>query len=238
MRSKSWKRSWLSAIERRIERPGVVDEHVDRGVVGEHPRRRGRRSRRGRERSAEYAYAVPPAASISRLGLLELVHRCARRAAGCRRPRAILQRRRAGRCPLDAPVMTTVLPVDRALERAVLEQVGVEVALPVVPELVGVAVERRAPRCRSPRSARSVSRVSNCAREADVLERPPRACRSPPGSPRRTSFSARQLHQHRHDALGQRVDQALVDAHREVRRVRGPGERVEDLARALRLRAP
>ena len=45
----------------------------------------------------------------------------------------------------------------------------------------------------------------------------------------------RQLHQQRDDALGQRVGQALVDAHRELRRVGGAGERVEHLAGALRL---
>ena len=62
------------------------------------------------------------------------------------------------------------LAVDRALERAVLEEVGVEVALPVVPELVGVGVELAARRCPVPSSARSVSRVSNAAVSADVLD--------------------------------------------------------------------
>ena len=56
------------------------------------------------------------------------------------------------------------LAVDRALEAAgLLEQVGIEVALPVVPELVGVALEAAGTAIPDPSSARSVSRVSNWA---------------------------------------------------------------------------
>ena len=45
----------------------------------------------------------------------------------------------------------------------------------------------------------------------------------------------RQLHEHRQRALGQRVGQPLVDAQRELRRVRGLGEGVQRLADAHRL---
>ena len=61
--------------------------------------------------------------------------------------------------PLDAPVMTTVLPLTAARERAVLEQVRVEVALPVVPELLGVGVERRDLDARALERALGVARV-------------------------------------------------------------------------------
>ena len=92
--------------------------------------------------------------------------------------------------PLEAPVMTHRPAVDRALERAVLEQVGVEVALPVVPQLPGVASRARAPRCPSPPARAAVSRASNCAVERDVRRETssgmPRSARNV----RRTSRSA------------------------------------------------
>ncbi len=184
------------------------------------------------ERSAEYSVRGPALRLDLGLRLLELVHAPRdedRDAAG---PRDLLRRRLAD--PARRARDDDRAPVDRALEGAVLEEVGVEVALPVVPDLVGVALERRDLDPRAAQRALGVARVE-LGGEPDVVEhllgQPEVRQDLPPDVLQR-----RQVHHQRHDALGQRVGEALVDAHREVRGVRGLGEGVQHLARALRLR--
>ena len=188
MRSKSWKRSWLSATERRIERPGVVDEHVDRGVVG---RAICSTSVVDRVEVGQVGRVDVGRAAVVLdlgLGLLELVQRRGRRAAGCRRPAAILSAA-AWPMPDEAPVMTHGLAVDRVPEGAVAEQVRVEVALPVVPQLVRVGVELGHLDARALQRALGVARVE-LRGEADVLDDLAAGCRSRPAAVLRTSVSA------------------------------------------------
>ena len=109
--------------------------------------------------------------------------------------------------PLEAPVMTTVRPLTARAQRAVLEEVRVEVALPVVPELVGVARAAAGPRCRCPASACSVSRVSNeqlkptCSTTSSGMSKSARIAR-------RTSLSCGSCITIEQHALGQRVEAA------------------------------
>ena len=126
------------------------------------------------------------------------------------------------------------LAVHRALERAVLEQVRVEVALPVVPQLRRVRVERRhldaGPGERAlrvaPVEARDQRHVAeHLVGDPEVGEqRPPHV------------LQRRQLHRVGEDALREHVRHALVHAHDHLRRVAGAGERVEHVAGALRAR--
>ena len=165
------------------------------------------------------------------LGLLELVHRARheqRDAAGLRdlhRRRAADAARRAGD--------DDRAPVDRGLERAVLVEVGVEPALPVVPDALGVAVQRRHLDARAGQGALAVAGVE-LGGEGEVAE--DLLGDAEVGQDRAPdALERRELEQQRADALGQRVGQPLVDADGHVRRVGGLGEGVEDVARALRL---
>ena len=203
----------LAERDRAADRaPGVVDQHVDGDVLVEdlldevvdrvEVREVGRVDVRG----------APGRLDLG-LGLLELVHRARdeqRDAAG----RRDLHRRRAADAARGAGDDDGA-PVDGGLERAVLVEVGVELALPVVPDELGVVLAAAGPRSPEPASARSVSRVSNWAVKATWLEdllgdpevgedRAPHA------------LQRRQLQQQRADALGQRVGQALVDADRDA----------------------
>ena len=126
------------------------------------------------------------------------------------------------------------LAADRAREGAVLEQVGVEVALPVVPEPVGVARQRRdadacalaAPAgCWSSRRGRVVDVDEDRAGDPEVGEHLV-------GDP---------LHRGQHldrraDLLGDDVEHLRVDPHRRLGRVGRAGEEVDDLAGAERVR--
>ena len=127
-----------------------------------------------------------------------------------------------------------LLAADGAGERAVLEQVRVEVALPVVPQRVRVAVQRRhldAGALQHPLGVAAVELglerdvVEHLERDAEVAE-----------DRLLDLLHGRDLHRHREHALGQRVDDPLVDPQRELRGVGGLGERVDDLAGAGRLR--
>ena len=70
--------------------------------------------------------------------------------------------------PLEAPVISTRLSLIARGQRAVAEQVGVEVALPVVPQLAARRCRAAARRCRCPSSARWVSRASKVQRKSRI----------------------------------------------------------------------
>ena len=120
---------------------GVVDEDVDPAVVGEdlvgHPLD---------VLGVGHVAAVDVGDPAGGLDLLPWSPRACpssgRRAAPCAPASATLTAV-ALPIPEEAPVISTTLPRTAADERAVLEEVGVEVALPVVPELVGVGLQRR-----------------------------------------------------------------------------------------------
>ena len=171
--------------------PGVVDQHVDgrRGRRGPAPpARRSSRSRTGRPCRRRPS---PPARSISALDLVELLRRARDEQRDAAR-RGDLQRRRAADAARGAGDQHR-LAVDRAGERAVLEQVGVEVALPVVPQLLGVGVERRHLDAGAPQRALRVARVE--PRHAAPCARAPRpgsrgrraACAGRPPAPAASS---------------------------------------------------
>ena len=169
--------------------------------------------------------------SISLLGLLELVGAARDQQ---RDPAGLgdLERRRLAD-PARGAGDQHRLAVDGALEAAVLEQVGVEVALPVVPQLGGVALERRH---RDPRAGQRPLGVAGVelGGQPDVAEH---LVRDPEVGQDRLAHAlgGRQLHEHPDRALGQRLEQLGVDPHRHLRRVRGLGDRVHHLARALGL---
>ncbi len=135
--------------------------------------------------------------------------------------------------PDDAPVMIDGLAVDGALEGAVLVQVGVELALVVVPELLGVVGQRRDRDVRVAQRALRVAGVEAAA-ERDVLDDLVRDAEV--GEEVRTDLLERgQLQREAEHALGQVLRRALVDPHHGLGRVTGLGERVQDLADALAL---
>ena len=121
------------------------------------------------------------------------------------------------------------LAVDRALERAVLEQVGVEVALPVVPQLVGVGLERRQLDARALAARAAVSRASKLRRRARCSRATssgmPRSART---AARGSSLSAGQLHRvAAARPSGSMSRHPLVDPHdRRAARAPALGERV------------
>ena len=175
---------------------------------------------------------MPPARSISALAVLELVHRAGdedRDPAG----RGDLVRRGEADAARGARD-DHGLAVDRVLEGAVLEEVGVEVALPVVPQLVGVGLERRQLDARAVQRALGVARVEGRL-EADVLD--DRVRDAEVGEQRAADvLERRQLHGVGQHALRQHVGHLLVDADDHLRRVAGLGEGVDDVARARHLR--
>ncbi len=125
------------------------------------------------------------------------------------------------------------LAVDRALEGAVLEQVRVEVALPVVPQLVAVGLERRDLDARAGQRALGVARVE-LRHQPDVLHHVRRDAEVGEEVVA-DALQRRDLHRVAHDALRQHVRHLLVDPHDRMRRVRGAGEEVQDVAGLLRL---
>ena len=138
--------------------------------------------------------------------------------------------------PDEPPVISTMLPCDLAAQRVVDEQVGIEMALPVVPQLPGVVLQIAARGSSCPSSARSVSRAVEARRVVDELER------RPAGMPRSRSttlvkrftggsLARRLLHRRRDEA-----EHARVEAHRHLRRMAGAREDVEHLADAPRRR--
>ena len=140
---------------------GVVDEDVDRRMVGEHPLARARRPSRDRRRRPSTRTRCRPCPRSRWRGLLELVGAARDEQRDPAGPGDLERRRLAD--PARGAGDQHRLAVDRALEAAVLEQVGVEVALPVVPQLRRRSSRAAARRCPMPSSARSVSRVSNWA---------------------------------------------------------------------------
>ena len=146
----------------------VVDEHVDR-------RRGRRRSSRPARRSSRSPRGRPSRrtrcrrrASIS--ALTSSSFSCVRAtSSGIPPAAAILQRRRAADAARRARDHHG-LAVDGARERAVLEQVRVEVALPVVPQLRRRRSSSGGTSMPVPASARCVSRPSKRGIERHVLE--------------------------------------------------------------------
>ena len=177
-------------------------------------------------------WATPPARSISRLGFLELVDRARDEQHG--RPRVgdldgsrFADPRRGAGDQHD-------LPPHRGRERAVLEQVGVEVALPVVPDPVGVALQRRH---LDPRAGERLLRPGRveAGRVVDVVEHPGRNAGAVERQLQRP-LAGREEAQPGAGEARHRVGEAGVELHRGLRRVGGAGEQVEHLAGGLRLR--
>ena len=127
------------------------------------------------------------------------------------------------------------LAVDGGLEGAVLEEVGVEVALVVVPQPPRVRRSARGPRSPVPFSARSVSRVSNWAVR-------PTYSRTSSGMPKsassalRASLSGGAFMSIESVPFGRFWRMRLSMRSAGLRRVRGLRELVHHLAGALRLR--
>ena len=125
------------------------------------------------------------------------------------------------------------LAVDGALEGAVLVEVGIERALPVVPELLGVARERRQRDVGAAQRALGVARVEAAA-QRDVLD--DLVGDAEVGQHLRADLLERgQLHGEADHALGQVLRRAPVDPHHGLGRVPGLGERVQHVADALAL---
>ena len=127
------------------------------------------------------------------------------------------------------------LACDRVGQRAIAEQVGIEVALPVVPQPRRVGGERGHGDAGAGQRALGVAGVEAAA-EVAVLHRRRR------DSQVAVELVADPLHgRQRLEAgphrLGDRVGHVRVDAHRELRRVGGLGELVERLADLHRLGA-
>ena len=175
---------------------------------------------------------MPPARLDLRLDLLELL----RRARDQQRDPAgggDLQRRRLADAARGAGDHDG-LAVDGARERAVLVEVRVEVALPVVPQLLGVALQRRHLDAGALQRALRVAPVE-ARHQRHVLDH---GVGDPEvGQQRAPDVLQRgQLHRVREHALREHVGHPLVDAQHHLRRVAGAGERVEHVAGPLRAR--
>ena len=210
----------------------VVDEHVDRA------RGRPAGSRRAASIAAKslrsHGRDVGGAARGLDLGLdlVELLLRAgdedrdAARGGDLQRGGAADAARRAG--DHDR------LAVDRALEGAVLVEVGVERALPVVPDLRRRTSVSGGSVMSVPRSSRWVSRASKrqeSAMYSTTSSGIPRSARTL----RADLLERRQLQREAEHALGQVLRRAAVDPHHGLGRVAGLRERVQDLADALAL---
>ncbi len=177
-------------------------------------------------------WATPPARSISRLGLLELVDRA--RDEQHRRPRVgDLDRGRFADPRRGAGDQHDLAP-HRGRERAVLEQVGVEVALPVVPDPVGVALQRRH---LDPRAGERLLRPGRVevGRVVDVVEHPGGNAGAVERQLQRP-LARREEAQPGAGEARHRVGDPGIELHGGLRRVGGAGEQVEHLAGGLRLR--
>ena len=177
-------------------------------------------------------WATPPAALDLLFGLLELLDRAGDEQHG-----------RAGVGDLDRGRFADPrggagdqhhLAPHRGRQRAVLEQVGVEVALPVVPDPVGVGLQRRH---RDPRAlqrrlrlgrvevGRVVDVAEDAGRDADLVQR---RFGDPPRGGKKLQPGAGQA--------GRRVGHVGVEPQRHLRRVGRAGEEVDHLPRRLRVR--
>ena len=203
-------------VHRRVIAEDLADDAVDRVHVGQVGRVRGRR----------------PAGLLDLLlDLLELVQ-----AAGDEDRDAARGGDLHGRRLADAAGGAGDdhrLAVDGALERAVLEQVGIEVALPVVPQLVGVGLELGHLDARAGERSLGVAGVE-LGGQGDVLEDLVGDAVVGEDRPAHV-LDGGELHRHPHGPGRQRLDQARVDPQGHLRRVRRGGERVHGLAGALRL---
>ena len=136
--------------------------------------------------------------------------------------------------PARGPGHEDALALDRLGEAALAEQVRIEVALPVVPELGRVARERRDRDPRPPQRALRVACVE-IGVEVAVLERGRRDVQVAEHGLADLLHGRDRLQPGR-DRLGDHVGEVGVDPHRKPRRVRRLCELVEDLAHAERLR--
>ena len=180
------------------------------------------------ERSTEYAYAVPPACFDLGPGLLELVGTAGdqdRDRPGGRE----LQRS----CLADAARAAgddDGAAAHRTGQRAVAVQIGIEVALPVVPERRRVVGEFRHRDAASGKGAFGVAGVE-ARHERDVRQH---LFRDPEIAEHLTADLAesREFQRCAKHSLGKQIQQRLVDAQRHLRRVAGSRERVDDVTRA------
>ena len=211
--------------------PRVVDQHVHGGVIGEDPLDDGVDRVVIRQVGGVDVRGTPGSLDLG-TDLLELLHSPRdqqRDAAGG----GDLERRRLadaarGACDHDR------LAVDGAREGAVLVQIRVEVALPVVPQLLGVALQRRHLDAGPLQCALRVTPVEprNQRHVADHVVRDPEV-----GQQRAPDvLERRQLQRVGEHALREHVGHPLVDAQHHLRGVSGAGERVEHVSRPLRTR--
>ena len=117
--------------------------------------------------SQRWMWAMPPARSISRF--VSSSFSTERATSSTVAPASATFTAVALPIPEEAPVISTTLPRTARAQRAVLEQVGIEVALPVVPDAVRVGLQRRH---RDPRALERRLRVRRveAGRVADVGE--------------------------------------------------------------------
>ena len=135
---------------------------------------------------------------------------------------------------LREPADEAEAPARGPEQRAIAEQVRVEVALPVVPELARVGLERRHPDPGALERGLGLARVE-VGRVVDVDEH---RTRDAEVGEQAIEHRVRERGRRQRDLdqrLG-RLDRARRDAHRRLRRVRGAGEDVDHLAGRLRVR--
>ncbi len=212
---------------------GVVDEHVHVAVVGEHALEQAldrlhvgdvgrvhvRRAARGDDLRARL------------LELLDVARHQQRHAAGG----GDLQGGRAAD-PRGGAGDHHVLAAERLFQRPAAREVGVHLALPVLPQARQVLVQRRRLLQRRARRAPARSRAWRSAAPARCARAPPRGCRARAARALAQLAQRRQRERQPQRPLRQRVGQAFVDAHREARRVRDRGELVDQVVDALRAR--
>ena len=230
MRSKSWKRSNELITPRRIERPALLTRIVAAAVLLQHARDE-RVARRdvgdvGRCRST-------PCRPPLDLGLrLEELLLAARDEDHLRAGVGELQRRRLADARRRAGD-DDHLVLDAAGERAVDEEIRVEVALPVVPELRRVGLERRHLDAGALERLRRLA-VVVARRPVDELEHVARDAEVGQHDPDR-ALDRRERAEAVEDRRRDEAEHLRVDAHRHLRRVAGVGEDVEHLADPVRL---
>ena len=126
--------------------------------------------------SAAYTYAVPPAATIS--ARTSSSFSTLRATSSGTPPAAATFSAVARPMPEEAPVISTCLPVERLLQRAPAAEVGVHLALPVVPQPRRVVVQRRRLLERRAGERALRSRACRSAAPAPCARAPPRGCRA------------------------------------------------------------
>ncbi len=136
--------------------------------------------------------------------------------------------------PDEPPVITTTLPSTLPRRRAVDEQVGIEVALPEVPQAPGVVLERRHRDLRALERALGLARVEagRVGQQLERLRRQAQVAQQHAGE----TLDRRQVQHRAADRRRHHRQHARVQAHGHFRGMRRAAEDVEHFADALRLR--